>query len=111
MPKKPTKKGGFRGNPPKPKKTPVFDDVQDFVDSAATNVGAKASIPMPWDGVPPKKKHPYTLRLPESLFRKMTYLKMMTGQSIHEFIMDRITPAVEEELDKLLKSLREEGEE
>ena len=59
----------------------------------------------PWEapGVRPDVTKAFNLRLPEPLKLKLDFIRDQTRISIHEFIMDALTPAIDLEIQRLEK--------
>ena len=59
----------------------------------------------PWEapGVRPDVTKAFNLRLPEPLKLKLDFIRDQTRISIHEFIMDALTPMVDLEIQRLEK--------
>jgi len=70
--------------------------------------GESRREPLPWQqpGVRADVTKPFNLRLPEPLKLKLDYIRERTRISVHEFVMEALTPAVEAELERLKRERR-----
>ncbi len=71
--------------------------------SAAASKTRDASELLPWlaPSVRDDVTRAYNLRLPEPLKLKLDYIRTKTRVPVHEFIMNALEPAVEEEIARL----------
>jgi|GEM_PF-2589111 hypothetical protein len=64
----------------------------------------EASGTLPWNAphIRPDVKKLFSLRLPEPEMLKLQFIHKKTGKSMHQFCMDAVLPAIEQEIRRLL---------
>lgn len=92
-------------------KRPTIKTAEEFIAGAAeaptTAATAKAPQPaamltrMPWDDLNPRIIKGINLRLPETTWAKLNFLKYHKSKSIQQIIMDALLPEIDKQIQEL----------
>ncbi len=101
-------------------KRPTIKTAEDFISGATEANTPEPATPtqtrkpaavmlsrMPWDDLNPRIIKGINLRLPETTWAKLNFLKYHTGKSIQGIIMDALLPEIEKQIQELTGKLPE----
>lgn len=95
-------------------KRPTIKTAEEFISGAAESQKPEPATPaqerkpaavmlsrMPWDDLNPRIIKGINLRLPETVWAKLNFLKYHTNKSIQSIIMDALLPEIDRQIKEL----------
>ena len=97
-------KSNLQSRVPKIRPASAADEAERFIAGASEEPRPSPPAgPLPWEdpAVREDVKKLFSLRLPEPLMLKLQYISSVTGRSMHQYVLEHLEPAIEEEVRRL----------